>query len=291
MNIEAENNSDSELFNIKDIYYLLLKYKLYFVIPVILSTGIFLAYALIATPIYQADVLLTSAQSEGDSLAGLSRQYSNIASQITGINLGPGEDKSETYLAILTSRSFIEQYVVDRQIRPLLFQDLWDQDKNIWIGGIEPTAWGTYRHIIGEMITVATDRRTGLITFTVFWSDPIMAAEWANDMVAYLNSHIRKQAIDETTKSIFFLEQQLQETSKIEAQSVIYNLIEEQTKNIMLANVREEYAFKIIDPAVVPDMRSKPQRRKIVILGLLLGVVFGSLLVLVKNYYVKQIAT
>ena len=59
----------------------------------------------------------------------------------------------------------------------------------------------------------------------------------------------------------------------------------------MLANVREEYAFKIIDPAVVPDMRSKPQRRKIVILGLLLGVVFGSLLVLVKDYYVKQIAT
>ena len=118
-----------------------------------------------------------------------------------------------------------------------------------------------------------------------------MAAEWANDMVAYLNNHIRKQAIDETTKSIFFLEQQLQETSKIEAQTVIYNLIEEQTKNIMLANVREEYAFKIIDPAVVPDMKSKPQRRKIVIFGLLLGVVFGSLLVFVKDYYVRQIAT
>ena len=95
----------------------------------------------------------------------------------------------------------------------------------------------------------------------------------------------------QTTKSIFFLEQQLQETSKIEAQTVIYNLIEEQTKNIMLANVREEYAFKIIDPAVVPDMKSKPQRRKIVTFGLLLGVVFGSLLVLVKDYYVKQVAT
>ena len=59
-------------------------------------------------------------------------------------------------------------------------------------------------------------------------------------------------------------------------ENVIYNLIEEQTKNIMLANVREEYAFKIVDPAIVPEIRVRPARRKIAIMGLLVGLLFGS---------------
>ena len=120
------------------------------------------------------------------------------------------------------------------------------------------------------------------------WSDPTIAAEWANNMIADLNNHIRNQAIEETQKNIYFLEQQLDATSQVNAQTVIYNLIEEQTKKIMLANVRAEYAFKIIDPAIVPEMKFKPSRTRIVITGFVLGAAVGFFLILLRNFFTQK---
>ena len=290
MNVATEGSSTPKLFDLKDIFLLLKKYKIYFIIPVIASISVSLVVALVTTPIYRADVLLASAGSEGDNLGRLASQFGNIAS-IAGISLPSGsEDKSATYLATLTSRNFIEQYVVDRQMRKILFQDMWDDARNVWINDVEPTAWQTSQYVNQNVISTATDRRTGLITFSVSWSDPVMAAQWANNMINDLNNHIRQQAIEETESSIFFLEQQLEGTSQVNAQNVIYNLIEEQTKNIMLANVREEYAFKIIDPAIVPEIRVRPARRKIATMGLLVGLFLGFFLALTKNYYDEHLA-
>ena len=115
------------------------------------------------------------------------------------------------------------------------------------------------------------DPTTGLIKFGIEFTDPQFAAAYANGMIARLNEYIRHQAIDETQKNIKFLEEQIQKTSFLEPQSVLYGLIEEQTKNIMLANVKEEYAFEVIDPAVPPETRIKPQRRQIAMVGFILG--------------------
>ena len=282
--MEAEINNNQELISLKDFYRLLIKYKLYFILPLILSTCFALFYALTATPIYRADVLMVSADKESNELGRLASQYGSIAS-IAGISLPKGEDKTSTNLATLTSRNFIEQYVIGREIRPILFEDAWDKDNMVWVRGQEPSAWQTYELVKGSVITVNVDRRTGLITFAVMWKEPKIAAQWANNMIKDLNNHVRRQAIEETQKNIFFLEQQLNETSQVNAQKVIYNLIEEQTKNIMLANVREEYAFKIIDPAVIPEMRIKPRRTNILIIGFLAGLFSGCFLVVVKNYY------
>ena len=100
-----------------------------------------------------------------------------------------------------------------------------------------------------------------LITFSINWTDPKQSADWANAMITRVNDHIRQQAIEEAEKSIYFLEEQLQSTSLLNAQSVLHSLVEDQTKNIMLANVRDEYAFKIIDPAVVPEKPYKPNMK------------------------------
>jgi uncharacterized protein involved in exopolysaccharide biosynthesis len=48
-------------------------------------------------------------------------------------------------------------------------------------------------------------------------------------------------------------------------------LIEKQAQTITLAQVREQYAFSIIDPAVVPEKWDKPNKRLIVVLGTVTG--------------------
>lgn len=61
-------------------------------------------------------------------------------------------------------------------------------------------------------------------------------------------------------------------------QSTFYKLIEEQTKSLMLAEVQDEFVFKVVDPAVVPEVKDSPKRALICIVfsfvGLLLGVLF-----------------
>jgi LPS O-antigen subunit length determinant protein (WzzB/FepE family) len=56
----------------------------------------------------------------------------------------------------------------------------------------------------------------------------------------------------------------------------------------MLAKVRQEYAFKTIDPAVVPEVKSEPKRALICVLGTLLGGMFAVLWVLVAHYAIKR---
>lgn len=65
---------------------------------------------------------------------------------------------------------------------------------------------------------------------------------------------------------------------------MLFGLIEEQAKNIVLANVREEYAFKFIDPAITPIKKIRPLNIQNIILFSFLGFVLGSLFVFIRTY-------
>ena len=42
----------------------------------------------------------------------------------------------------------------------------------------------------------------------------------------------------------------------------------------MLANVKEDFALEVIDPAVVPEQRDSPDRKFIVSVGVLIGLLW-----------------
>ena len=52
----------------------------------------------------------------------------------------------------------------------------------------------------------------------------------------------------------------------------------------MLAEVRPEYVFKTIDPAVIPEEKSKPSRALTCVLGTFLGGMLGMVVVLIRHY-------
>ena len=69
----------------------------------------------------------------------------------------------------------------------------------------------------------------------------------------------------------------------VEVQQACYRLIEAETKSLMLAHGRAEYAFTIVDPAVAPEMRSSPRRTLIVMTGIFVGGFMGSLIAVARN--------
>jgi LPS O-antigen subunit length determinant protein (WzzB/FepE family) len=132
-------------------------------------------------------------------------------------------------------------------------------------------------------VTQAT--RGGLVTVTIEWRDPKQAADWANLLVQRLNSEMRARAIASTDKSVSYLEKELGATSTLGTQQAINRLIETQVNQRMLANVTQEYTFRVVDKALPPEPDDKigPSKILLIALGFGIGLVFGMFAILVFN--------
>jgi hypothetical protein len=90
-------------------------------------------------------------------------------------------------------------------------------------------------------------------------------------MAADLNDYLRKQDSEEARRTLDYLQREISQTQVREMQNIFYRLIEEQTKTLMLARVRPEYALKVVDPPVVPDRPAWPSPLVTAAFGALAG--------------------
>ena len=150
--------------------------------------------------------------------------------------------------------------------------------------------WQAYRFFEKKVRQVAVRGDDGLIVLSITWSDPETAARWANELIQQANEKIRAEAILEAKKSIAYLEEQLAATSALELQQGIYRLIENNLNKIMLANVRDEFAFKVLDAAAAPDRNDFDSPNRIMIIGAggLLGLFLALLFALTRGSSKKQ---
>ncbi len=95
---------------------------------------------------------------------------------------------------------------------------------------------------------------------------------------------MKDRDVAEANRSSEFLNKQIALTNVADIRSILYKLIEEQAKTIMFAEVRDEYVFKTIDPALVPEEKTGPKRVLICVLGTLAGGILGTLFVLMRRF-------
>lgn len=257
--------------------------------PLFAVIGIF--YALNQPEIFRAEATLVpnSEEQGGGGLAALAGQFGGLAS-MAGINVGGG-GSTETALATLKSRQFLMPFIQAEEVQKTLFPDQWDEEAKKWIVSSErrqidnrPTKLETYERFTNECLKVSEDKKTGIVTLAVELRNPQLAADWSNQLVDQLNNHLREQAKAEAEKNLEYLNEQISETRVLEIKESLYGLIESQTKNAMLANAKEDYAFKVIDPAVAPETRVRPKRSLIVIAAGMLGGFFGLFLCFVLHF-------
>jgi len=151
----------------------------------------------------------------------------------------------------------------------------------------QPTMWDAYRSLNG-MITISTDKKSGLTTISMEREDPKQAASLLNLLVETFNSHLKEQAIREAEANIAYMTRQIEGTPLLEMRQTLYTVIAEQTKQIMLAKAQPYFAFKIIDPPEVPDKKFKPKRSIMVILSILVAGFVSVFFVFFLEYIAKQ---
>ena len=74
----------------------------------------------------------------------------------------------------------------------------------------------------------------------------------------------------------------------VELQQVLHRLIESELKEIILARINQEFAFRVIDPAVAAEEAFKPKLPLMLILGAMLGFLGSAILALLLNFLRTQ---
>jgi uncharacterized protein involved in exopolysaccharide biosynthesis len=133
------------------------------------------------------------------------------------------------------------------------------------------------------------DVKTGLLTLTIAWNDPAMSAQWANGIVAMANDYIRAKAISDGERNVSYLNEQLAQSNVVAVQNSISALLENEIKKIMLARGSNEYAFKIIDAATVPERPSSPNPFVWAMVGSIAGLLLSSLIVLARSPRLRRL--
>ena len=266
-------------------------------------------YALSLPNIYKSEVLLAPAEeNSGGGLAGKMGQLGGLAS-LAGVNLdGGGADKTTLVLEILKSKQFLMYFIEKHDLLvPVMAAKGWDRSSNSlildsndynakqqkWVRKsappflAKPSLLEAYEKL-SKLLTVFQDKKTKFVKVSIEFYSPKLAKEWVELLVEDVNHVFKKRELDEAKRSINYLSSQLDKTSVVGMQSVFYELIEEQTKTIMFAEVRDEYAFKTIDGAVVPEKKAAPKRGVVCFLGVFLGGMFSVFLLFIRFFLSKN---
>lgn len=238
-----------------------------------LCTVIAVCYALLATEWYRAEVLLVPA--EDQSLNEFSGQLSGLAA-LAGVRAGATSSNRAEALAVLRSRQFAREFIVDRDLLSVFGDDSDGSSE-------QPDVRDAVRFFHENVLRVQEDRDTGLVTLIVEWTDPVAAAEWANLLARRLNDRMRSRASSDAEANIEFLRNEINSNNFVALEQSISRVMEGEMQTLMMARGTQEYAFRVVDEAEVPRRRSKPKRTFIVASVFLVSGFLSLVIVFVRN--------
>lgn len=298
--LAMQHYADDEI-DLLELFKVVWEGKWWILLATLLLTGAGVYYALQQTHVYEAQAVLAPA-AENQNLSSAARLGGLAA--LAGIQLGSGGGSGGVGIAMetLKSRAFLIDFIHRHDLLVPLFaldsydrntgtwqidRTRYDPDRGEWLSedttrSPVPTDWEAYRAFTG-ILSVNQSRDNGMIQVSVTFPVPELARDWVQLLVQDINAYMRDRAIQDGERTIQYLEGQIARTSAAGMQQVFYQLIEEEMKTIMLANVREEYMFRTLDPAMVPETPSGPNRRLIVMVAFLLGGMLGVFGIFIRH--------
>lgn len=260
-------------------------------------------YVLKLEDVYRADALLAPASEKAGGAAGLASQFGGIAA-MAGIKIGgSGVDDAEFSIRVIQSRDFIARFIEKYDLKPLLFavkhwdkynneiifdEEIYNAKEKKWTRRVDPprNAEPSMLEATTEFqnrLAVTKDKLTSIVTITFEHQSPEVAKVWLEKLISELNEERRLNDIEQAQRAINYINSQVNQTEIVEVKNVLYQLIEEQTKTLMLAKVKDNYAMVIVQAPVISEEKVKPARAVIVVATVVLGLMI-SFFFAVFNY-------
>lgn len=298
-------NSNDEL-NLDEVFVALKANKKFISIILSLFLCISLIYSLTKPNIYTAKAVLHPTIQ--DSYSNALNQYGGLAS-LAGIGIPNNSGtESEIALALVKSKKMVSQLMLKESFLPDLMaakkwslkngsltydSNQYDIKKKSWVRDFKapfsqtPSTQEAFVEF-SKKVWVSQDGKNQLITISVDHMSPIIAQQWVAWIVEEANSIVADMKVKELQASNNYLNDQIRITPYAELRTMFYELIQSNTQKMMLAKVNPEYALTTIDPALVPEIKSKPNRILIVIMSVIFGLIASISFILIRLYLFKK---
>lgn len=271
---------DDPGLDLRDVISIVWGRRWWVISAVVLFTAIGVAAGLLLPRVYRATVVLASTAADRNGISGdIGAALGNLGGLASVVGLHSSEDaQTEEALAVLQSRQLTDAFIQSKNLLPVLFDKQWDAAESRWKHGRPPTAGMAYKRFDQIRKVEKEKKNATLYKLSVEWRNREQAADWANTLVEYVNGEMRSRAIHDSDAMLRYLEKELSTTTVLETRQAINRLIEGRIKQRMLANVTQEYAFRVVDKAVIADADDPiwPRRRLLAIAGVLAGVILGA---------------
>ena len=277
-NSELNQEIPDDEINLLDYWRVIWKQK-FIITGIVLATVLFtVIYSLSITDIYVSTAIIAPVGNEKGGGGGLSLLAQQFGGGLQGITL-PGSPASSDIVNLLESNILREEVITRYNLLPILFPEQRDKKKM----DRAPTMWDGLRSLNG-IVNIKNSVKDNTITVSAEFHDPEIAANIVNHFLATLTDHMSNEAkrVAEVNKK--YLEQQLIRTADPIIRQKIYGMIAQQVEMAMMAEVKENFAFKVIDPPRAPDMKIKPKRRSMVMISLVTSLFAGIFIAFFIQY-------
>jgi uncharacterized protein involved in exopolysaccharide biosynthesis len=290
-----DNNKQEEFtLDIIYVFFLFWTNKIF----ILLFTSIFgifsIYYALSIDPTYESSMLLKSKDDQGPNVASLGAIGMLAPSSMLGIQ----SNRTDEAIATIVSKDFFQTLYKDEEFLKNLLaynkhagsdiynEEIYNSQKNIWLE--EPIFTKSHRIFLSHL-RVEKEKLTGHVKLAVQHESPFIAAGWTNKILDNLNLYLKNMDIEESKASIDYLTRMINEAQNTELKKVFAGMTESYVQKLMLAEISDDYIFKIIDSGYPSDIRIKPNRAFICVFITGLAGIFAVLLVFFTDLLGRKI--
>lgn len=269
------NPNNFEEVTLLDLY-LVLKKRRYLILSVLafglLASGI---ASVLMPKIYESRAVILPVQQGNQGMGGIN----SVAAQF---GLAAPISTNESEVVNLLKSNILREKVIRKYA---LLQVLFDPDD--LEGMAEPEKmWLGLRRLEDDM-EVKFNQKDNCVELSMRERNPEAAANILNFMLYELNEHMSSEARRVADTNRQYLESLINDVADPIILSKIYELVAKQVETSMMASVKENFAFKVIDPPSVPFEEVQPKVVLNIALGFILSLFFGVFVAFFMEYIHK----
>jgi len=195
-----------------------------------------LIYVLIASPVYRTETTLMPLGGKNKGLGSLAALAS-----LAGFSI-PTSQSGITVEAVLKSRTLREEVIKRLHLLPLLFPDKWDPVKKKWKKEA-PTLYDGQK-ILKDLMSVSTDRKTGVLTLSVeFKKYPKVAYEIAKETLEVAREILNEKAFTIARRYRIYVGERLKDAEKLlkKTEKIYKEFLSGKIKEVPLIGPEEDF--------------------------------------------------
>ena len=300
----SENNNfiQEDEIDLKELFSTIWNNKFKIAFFTFVVTSLTIIYTLSIPNSYKSSTFLVPQTQAKPSLGGLS-----ALAGIAGIDLGGSGniDAVTSFNTILNDFAFqktmIKKYNLNEKLIPnesnLVFALGYDgiykmlnkkSEKKIEKSKEEIT-YDTYKLII-KMISISSDKKSGIISLVVESNDRFLAKELVNIYLVELTSYLRKMEMQDVDKQIKYYNQELEKTDELSMKDQLGQLASGLVQKKVLSQANEYYNVKQLTKPQVAYIKekSKPKRGLIVIVSFITSIILGIFMIFFLEFIKKD---